>query len=170
MNGEVETTFLARLNENLGIAHQVCRTYFHRDAAQREELFQEILYQLWKSYPQFKGESKFSTWMYKVSLNTAITHIRRSRRTKQGAELAEAAETASGAPHPSEEISKAEKVQRLHEAIAGLSDVDKAIILLHLEEQSYEEISSITGLSRTNVSVRLVRIKRALKERLQGMA
>ena len=164
MHAETETSFLANLNQNIGIVHQVCHTYFRRDAMEREDVFQDIMYQLWKSYPQFKGESKFSTWMYKVALNTAITHIRRSARTTRNAELTE---PVARAPHISEQMSRVEEVRLLHEAIAALADIDKAIILLHLEDQNYDEIASITGLTKTNVSVRLVRIKRALKDHLQ---
>ena len=164
MHKEAETSFLENLNQNMGIVHQVCHTYFRRDAMEREDVFQDIMYQLWKSYPQFKGESKFSTWMYRVALNTAITHIRRSTRTPQNAELTE-----SVAPtlHIDEHMSRVEEVRLLHEAIAALTDIDKAIILLHLEDQNYDEIASITGLTKANVSVRLVRIKRALKDYLQ---
>ena len=164
MHAEMETSFLANLNQNIGIVHQVCHTYFRRDAAEREDVFQDIMYQLWKSYPQFKGESKFSTWMYKVALNTAITHIRRSTRTPRNAELTA---SVARAPNINEHMSREGQVHRLHAAIAALSDVDKAIILLHLEEQDYDEIAAITGLTKTNVSVRLVRIRRALKEYLQ---
>jgi len=165
MHAATETSFLINLNQNVGIVHQVCHTYFRRDAVEREDVFQDIMYQLWKSYPQFKGESKFSTWMYKVALNTAITHIRRSTRTPRNAELTE---SLGRAPDINEHMSREEEIHRLHEAIAALGDVDKAIILLHLEDQNYDEIASITGLTRTNVSVRLVRIKRALKDYLQG--
>jgi RNA polymerase sigma-70 factor, ECF subfamily len=165
MHAETETSFLTNLNQNIGIVHQVCHTYFRRDAVEREDVFQDIMYQLWKSYPQFKGESKFSTWMYKVALNTAITHIRRSTRAPRNAELTEAVAIA---PHINEHISRVEEVHLLHEGIAALSDIDKAIVLLHLEDQNYDEIASITGLTKSNVSVRLVRIKRALKDYLQG--
>jgi RNA polymerase sigma factor (sigma-70 family) len=164
MHVETETSFLVNLNQNIGIVHRVCHTYFRRDAAEREDVFQDIMYQLWKSYPQFKGESKFSTWMYKVALNTAITHIRRSTRAPRNAELTE---SVARAPPINEHMSRVEQVHLLHEAIAALTDIDKAIILLHLEDQNYDEIASITGLTRTNVSVRLVRIKRALKDYLQ---
>ena len=164
MHTEAETSFLANLNQNMGIVHQVCHTYFRRDAMEREDVFQDIMYQLWKSYPQFKGKSKFSTWMYRVALNTAITHIRRSTRTPQNAGLTD---SVAPAPHISEDMSRVEEVRLLHEAIAALSDIDKAIILLHLEDQNYDEIASITGLTKANVSVRLVRIKRTLKEKLQ---
>jgi RNA polymerase sigma-70 factor, ECF subfamily len=163
MHKEAETSFLENLNQNMGIVHQVCHTCF-RDAMEREDVFQDIMYQLWKSYPQFKGESKFSTWMYKVALNTAITHIRRKTRAPQNAELTE---SAVRVPYIDEHMSRVEEVRLLHEAIAALTDIDKAIILLHLEDQNYDEIASITGLTKANVSVRLVRIKRALKNYLQ---
>ena len=164
MHKEAETSFLENLNQNMGIVHQVCHTYFRRDAMEREDVFQDIMYQLWKSYPQFKGESKFSTWMYRVALNTAITHIRRSTRTPQNTELTE---SVARTLRIDEHMSRVEEVRLLHEAIAALTDIDKAIILLHLEDQNYDEIASITGLTKANVSVRLVRIKRALKDYLQ---
>ena len=165
MHAEPETSFLANLNQNIRIVHGVCHAYFPRNAVEREDVFQDIMYQLWKSYPQFKWESKFSTWMYKVALNTAITHIRRSTRTPQNAELIEPIAHGSDI---NEHMSRKEELHLLHEAIATLTDIDKAIILLHLEDQNYDEIASITGLTKTNVSVRLVRIKRALKDYLQG--
>jgi len=165
MHAETETSFLINLNQNIGIVHQVCHTYFRRDAAEREDVFQDIMYQLWKSYPQFKGESKFSTWMYKVALNTAITRIRRSTRTPRNEELTE---PIAHRPDINERMGREEELHLLHEAIATLTDIDKAIILLHLEDQNYDEIASVTGLTRTNVSVRLVRIKQALKDYLQG--
>ena len=165
MLAETETTFLANLNQNIGIVHRVCHTYFVRDALEREDVFQDIMYQLWKSYPPFKGESKFSTWMYKVALNTAITHIRQSARTPRNAELTEAI---AGDAHLNEHMSRVQELHLLHEGIATLTDIDKAIILLHLEDQNYDEIASVIGLTKTNVSVRLVRIKRALKDYLHG--
>jgi RNA polymerase sigma factor (sigma-70 family) len=164
MRAEPETSFVANLNQNIRIVHQVCHTYFPRDRLEREDVFQDIMYQLWKSYPQFKWESKFSTWMYKVALNTAITSIRRSTRNPRNEELTE---SVARAPDLNEHMNREEEIDLLHEAIAALTDIDKAIILLHLEDHNYDEIASITGLTRTNVSVRLVRIKRALKDYLQ---
>jgi RNA polymerase sigma factor (sigma-70 family) len=164
MHAESEAAFLAEVNQNIGIVHRVCHTYFSRDTAEREDLFQDIMYQLWKSYPQFKGESKFSTWMHKVALNTAITYIRRSTRKPRSEELTD---SIAHTPDMNEPMHRGGEVQRLYEAIGRLTDIDKAIILLHLEDQGYDEIASITGLTKTNVSVRLVRIKRALKENLQ---
>jgi RNA polymerase sigma factor (sigma-70 family) len=167
MHAEPEASFLANLNQNIRIVHRVCHTYFPRDAMEREDVFQDIMYQLWKSYPQFKWESKFSTWMYKVALNTAITHIRRSTRAPRNAGLTELTESVAPAPDLNEHMSREEDLHLLHEAIATLTDIDKAIILLHLEDQNYDEIASITGLTKTNVSVRLVRIKRSLKDSFQ---
>jgi RNA polymerase sigma-70 factor (ECF subfamily) len=164
MHAEPESTFLADLNKNIRSVHRVCHTYFPWNAVEREDVFQDIMYQLWKSYPQFKGESKFSTWMHKVALNTAITHIRKSTRAPRSAELPE---LMADDPDMNERMHEEEKVQLLHKAISTLTDIDKAIILLHLEDQDYDEIAAITGLTKTNVSVRLVRIKRALKEQLQ---
>ena len=161
MRAEWETSFLTDVNQNIRIVHRVCHTYFPRDAMEREEVFQDIIYQLWKSYPQFKGESKFSTWMHKVALNTAINHIRRSTRKPRSAELTE---PIAHAPDMNERVHREEEIHQLYKAIDTLMDIDKAIILLHLEDQDYEEIAAITGLTKTNVSVRLVRIRRALKE------
>jgi RNA polymerase sigma factor (sigma-70 family) len=165
MRPEPEAAFLANLEPNIRIVHRVCHTYFPRDPVEREDVFQDILFQLWKSYPQFKGESKFSTWIYKVALNTAITHVRKHIRTPAKAKLTE---SVALAPDMTEHFNRKEELQLLHDAIAGLTEIDKAIILLHLEDHNYDEIASITGLSKTNVSVRLVRIKRALKDHLQA--
>ena len=167
MGAEQEAAFLSDVNPNLGIVHSVCRAYVPRHASEYEDVFQEIMYQLWKSYPQFKRESKFSTWMYRVALNTAIAHLRRSVRTPRDAELTAAVAEAARA---SDSARADEDVERLYRAIETLTDIDKAIVLLHLDDHSYEEIASVTGLTRTNVSVRLVRIKRALSERLQPSA
>jgi RNA polymerase sigma factor (sigma-70 family) len=164
MTSEQDISFLAQLNENLGIVRRVCRTYFPHEPAEREEAFQDIMYQLWRSHLQFKGDSKFSTWMYRVALNTVLGRIRRSARRPQEQALTE---EVSHALDISESSERQEDIRQLYRAIDTLTDIDKAIVLLHLEDRDYEEIASITGLSRTNVSVRLVRIKRTLKAVLE---
>ena len=164
MGADQETAFLNDVNPNLGLVHSVCRAYVPRRGPEYDDVFQDIMYQLWKSYPRFKGESKFSTWMYRVALNTAIAHVRRSVRAPRDAELTKAiantARTNDSAP-------AGDDIERLYRAIETLSDIDKAIVLLHLEDHNYDEIASVTGLTRTNVSVRLVRIRRTLNDRLQ---
>lgn len=167
MGAEQEAAFLMDVNPNLGIVHSVCRAYVSRRVPEYDDVYQDIMYQLWKSYPQFKRESKFSTWMYRVALNTAIAHVRRSVRAPQAAELTAAIADSARA---NDTARADEEIERLYRAIETLSDIDKAIVLLHLDEHSYDEIASVTGLTTTNVSVRLVRIRRALGEHLQHTA
>lgn len=155
--------FIDDINSNIGIIHKICNIYF-MDAHDRQDAAQEILYQLWKSYAGFKGEAKFSTWMYKVALNTAITYAKKSNRKFQKEKL-------SGNEHFMAEHREPKQADEtmaiLYRAINTLSGIDRAITLLYLEENSYDEIAAITGLTRGNVSVRLVRIKKSLKEKLE---
>ena len=160
----VDTQFLEQLNNNLGIVHKVSRIYCD-DFIERQDLFQEIIFQLWRSYPQFKGESKISTWMYQVALNTAITHFRKERRRTQHLVPAE---QASNVQTDSKDGLLEERIEMLYEGIHALSRVDKMIVLLRLEEQGYEEIARLTGLTKVNVGVRLVRIKKQLELRFQN--
>lgn len=165
MNSGIEDQFLKDLNQNMGIIHRVCRAYFFYEAEEREDVLQEIIYQLWKSYPNFSGAAKFSTWMYKVAINTAITHIRKNKKIPEQETLTDKLNQIA---ESNEQIHLEEKMKLLYAAIDTLSKVDKAIILLYLEEHSYDEVAGITGLTKTNVSVRLVRIKKALEGKLKN--
>lgn len=149
--------FIQLLNQNLGIAYKVGRAYFP-DRDDREDALQEMMYQLWRSYPRFNGNSKFSTWMYKVCLNTALTYKRKIR--KENTESLSISHHQIADEMPS---NRDESINMLFKAIATLPPLNKAIILLYLEDMSYDEIASISGLSKSNVSVRLVRIKRELE-------
>jgi len=155
--------FIDDINNNLGIIHKICNIYF-MDAHDRQDVAQEILYQLWKSYAGFKGEAKFSTWMYKVALNTAITYAKKNNRKFEKEQLSGNEQFMAEHREPKQPD---EKMAMLYRAINTLSGIDRAITLLHLEENSYDEIAAITGLTRGNVSVRLVRIKKSLKEKLE---
>jgi RNA polymerase sigma-70 factor (ECF subfamily) len=159
----METKFLDNINANLGIIYKVCNIYADSKRDEREDLFQEILYQLWKSYPHFKGFSKFSTWMYRVALNTAMMH---SQHKKRNLEITNLELSHEQIEESIEQFHQDEEIQQLYKAIGTLSKIDKAIILLFLEEHSYDEIATLTGMTKTNVSVRLVRIKRTLKEKM----
>lgn len=159
----METKFLDNINSNLGIIYKVCNVYAGSMRDEREDLFQEILYQLWKSYPHFKGFSKFSTWMYRVALNTAMMH---SQHKKHKLEITDLELSHEQIEDSVEQFHQDEKIQQLYKTIGTLSKVDKAIILLFLEEHSYDEIATLTGLTKSNVSVRLVRIKRTLKDKM----
>lgn len=149
--------FSELIQRNQGIIHKVTLVYTN-SLVEREDLFQEICLQLWKSYSNFRNKSQFSTWMYRVALNIAISSI---RKKKNGFVFESMKDENSLASEPSEEK---ENIKILYESISKLNQIDKAIILLWLEEKNYEEIASIIGITKSNVSVKLVRIKRKLEE------
>ena len=152
--------FLTTIHNNQKIILKVCRMY--RDVKEdQEDLFQEIVYQLWKSYPGFKGESKISTWVYRIALNVAIAIYRKPKLSiKYYDHIPESI-------HPSGAQKGSENEERLFWALRKLNDSEKAIISLYLDEFSYQEIAVITGLNENNVGVRLNRVKNKLKEILK---
>lgn len=158
MKTELDDTFLAQLNENLCIAHKVSNLYF-RDSEERDDVLQEMMYQLWRSYGNFRGTAKFSTWMYSVCLNTAITYL---KKVKKHSNEKLQPEHDNIAVENDEEVEEERRL--LYKAIDALSPLNKSITLLYLEGFPYEEIAAITGLSKSNVSVRLVRIRRSLED------
>lgn len=144
--------------EHMGIIYKICNLYAAEE--DRDDLKQEIIYQLWQSYPSFRGDSKFQTWMYRVALNTAMLGLRAKRiKYTSLSEIEEEMPEETGSGSPDEEI-----VRQLYAHISKLKDLDKTIIFLYLEECSYEEIAEITGISAKNVSVRLVRIREKLRK------
>lgn len=156
---EVEFTKLVETNQ--GIVHKVCRVYTDNIEA-HEDLFQEIVLQLWKSFDSFKGEAKFSTWMYRVSLNTAITLIRKRKRS--------ISVTSIDGEHvihlKTQEIDeeKEERLNLLYSSIKKLNDVERALVLLYLEDLPYKEISETMGITEVNARVKMNRVKSKLKE------
>src|SRR5664279_1438030 len=156
----METEFLEIIHDNQKIIFKICRLY--RDSREdQEDLFQEIVYQLWKSYPGFKRESKVSSWMYRIALNTAIAIYRKSKiSVDYYQEFPEHL-------HLSDEKTISENEERLFWALRKLNDSEKAVISLYLEDFNYREIAAITGLSESNVGVRLNRIKNKLKQILK---
>ena len=133
----------------------------------REDLFQEIVLQLWKSYPDFQGKSKISTWIYRIALNTIFTR-KRKEKTLPIRELL--SDNFREIPDPADDHQARleESTRALYEAIQQLSETDRAVILLYLEEHSYEEISTILEMSKTNVSTRINRIKSKLEKLLKS--
>lgn len=153
----MEAAFLKVVDEYQNIIHKVSRMY--RDTPEdQEDLFQEIVFQLWKAYPAFRGESKVSSWMYRIALNTAIAVF---RKQKVGVEF-----TASIPEklHPADTAETSENEERMYEALRQLNSAEKALISLYLEDYSYQEIAEITGISESNVGVRLNRAKTKLKD------
>lgn len=156
--GSIDAHFLQLVNANIGIAYKVCRIYF-RGPEDQADVLQEMMYQLWRSFDSFDSRSKFSTWMYSVCLNTALTYRRKSNK-HQAMEMVVEHEQIPVPP----EANREDAISGLYQAIGALQPVNKAVIMLYLEELSYEEIAEITGLSRSNVSVRLVRAKKELQK------
>lgn len=156
-----ENTFIDLVNRNIGIAHKVCRIYID-DPDDREDVMQEMMYQLWRSYPSFDNRSKFSTWMYSVCLNTALVYRKKNIKKERVGLEKKHNQIMDQSAHDMEE-----KYALLFEAISTLNPVNKAIILLYLDELSYDEIAEITGLTKSNISVRLVRMKKELETKMK---
>ena len=158
---QLEQEFLTLAETHQGIIHKVCRMYCDNEM-DRKDLFQDILIQLWRAFPSFKGQSKFTTWAYRVAINTAISNYRKQKRRPK---LDSLTGKAFQIPDYSNfSIEKEEKQQLLHRAINKLTKIEKAIIMLYLEEHSYEEIAAIIGITKTNVGVKINRIKTKLKK------
>jgi RNA polymerase sigma factor (sigma-70 family) len=153
-----EQDFIQSIERNQNIVHKVCNLYMNT-AQDKEDLFQEILLNAWRGVKNFKGESKFSTWLYRVALNTAITFFRKDKRQVETAELKEPFITIADNAYKQEE-----HVTAMHKAIAELSKIDKALVMLYLEDYDYTEIGNIMGITSNNVAVKMNRIKTKLKE------
>ena len=155
-----ESWFTQQIHKNQNIIHKVCSVY-SRCEEDRKALYQEIVLQLWKSHLYFRGEAKFTTWMYRVAINTALTIKRKDRCQLVNTEISE---TMLQKHLEEYDYETEEKIKILYRAIEKLGKVERAIILLWLDEKSYAEISEIIGISEKNVSVKLVRIRKKLDE------
>jgi len=156
-HNRIHQQFLELIHRHQSIIHKICFIYA-KNSSDREDLQQEIILQLWKSYSSFKGDAAFSTWMYRVALNTAINQTRRPGL------LVDSTSTSDVPYDPSDSYHLSEEIQILYRAISRLKKIEKAIILLWLEERSYEEIAASIGITVKNVSVKLVRAKEKLAE------
>lgn len=158
----MEKEFIQLITEHKGILHKICDVYFYRNPY-KEDYYQEILIRLWKAYPGFKNKSKFSTWLYRVALNASIDIIRKlaiqpkyKEFTKLEYNISESSDTES------------DRKDLLCIAINGLSHIDKAVIVLYLEDYNCKEIAEIIGITENNVSVKINRIKNNLSKMLQN--
>ncbi len=159
MNKKLEHQFVTELENNQNIVHKVC-TLYTNDRHSHNDLFQEITIQLWKAYPKFRGESKFSTWMYRVALNTAITLYRKSKRSIQTQDYDSVIYKITANDYdPQEE----EQLKLLYAAVKQLGDIDKALVFLYLEDKDYREIAETLGITEVNARVKMNRIKKKLK-------
>ncbi len=153
-----ENDFIEIISNNSGIINNIVRMYCHNNA-DRDDLHQEIVAQLWKAIPKFRGDSKISTWIYRVALNVAISDFRKRKREPVTANAGNTYPEIpdSGSKRPEEEI------QLLYRAIEKLTRIERAMILLYLDGQAYEDISEIMGITGNNARVKMHRIKEKLK-------
>jgi len=156
MNQEKE--FLKLIEDNKGIIHKVSKMYMDK-SDDREDLFQEIILQLWKAYPSFKNKSKFSTWMYRVALNTALVFFKKEKRKLDNTPLNEQVDIADF----SDSTEKEEKLSYFYRAVQELNAIEKALIFLFLEDQSHKEIAHNLGITEVNARVKLNRTKEKLQ-------
>lgn len=156
-----EEAFVNMIRDNEGIIFKITTVYTNNHQDQ-QDLYQEIVFQLWKGFGSFRKEAKPSTWMYRVALNTAITQLKKHKRKPDIAPVDQLVFKLSEQYDPGFE----EKLKLLYASIRELNDLEKGLILLLLEGRKYEEIAAITGLSASNVGTRLSRIKLKLKNKM----
>jgi len=138
-------------------------TMYTSNKQDQKDLYQDIVYQLWRSYDSFRNEAKRSTWMYRVAMNTAITHWKRTSRTQQTLSI----EKVVVDEIDSDDQDVEDRIKLLYRHIHQLDILEKGLMLLLLEGKKYEEIAEITGLSPTNVGTKISRIKRKLQSRIK---
>ena len=151
--------FIKLVKANQAIINKICFGYTN-NIDDRLDLNQEILIQLWKAYPKFDHHAKLSTWIYRIALNTAISNFRKAKRKVKVDELIHHVDHLNATnSNPDSEA----QISELYGMIHRLNDLEKAIMLLYLDEQSYKEIAEIVGISETNVATKISRIKLKLK-------
>jgi RNA polymerase sigma-70 factor (ECF subfamily) len=159
-SNEQQQQFVQQLNQHQLLIHKVCNLY-GRTTTDREDLFQEIVVQLWKAYPKFRGESKFSTWLYRISLNTAISGL---RKRKNHISSFEPDNLPTDIHDEVYNVEKEMKLDLLYSAMRELSEIERAIVMLYLEDKPYEEMEDILGINQNNLRVKMNRIKEKLRK------
>ena len=147
--------YTSMVMEYKDVIFKVCYIYAEKEYI--DDYYQEVLIQLWRSFPHFRGDAKLSTWIYKISLNTCISFVRKKKRKPLSKPLCLEVDIYDN------DFEKRQQLEELYNLINKLNKLQKSVILLWLEERSYDEIASITGLSRANVATKLRRIKDKLK-------
>ncbi len=150
--------FLITIEEHEGIIHKIIRIYADGYDDQ-QDLYQEIIYQLWKSFDTFQGKSQISTWIYKVALNTSLAHINLKKKYSGNAAI----EDAELQIEDKIDTQMEDRITEMYLQIRKLNEIDRAIIFLFLEGKDYEEIAAMSGFSISNVGTRLNRIRQKLK-------
>jgi RNA polymerase sigma-70 factor (ECF subfamily) len=155
--------FTRLLNQHAGIIRKVAAAYTG-GRADRMDLMQEISLQLWKAYPRYSPERPFSTWMYRIALNVAISFLRSATRPHRQTVSLEVAEI--DVPDETTTPETDERVAELQRVIAGLEPLNRALLLLYLDDRSYREIASILGITETNVATKISRLKERVRKEM----
>ncbi|AKH93572.1 sigma-70 family RNA polymerase sigma factor [Elizabethkingia anophelis] len=156
--GLKEKEFLEKIEKHKGMIFKISKMYLENQE-DREDLFQEIILQLWKSYQAFEGKSQFSTWLYRVSLNTAITFLKRDKKRTDKNELYENIDI-----EDEQNTDKELQTEFLYKAVQELNPIEKALIFLFLEGQNHKQISENMGITEVNARVKLNRTKEKLQQ------
>jgi RNA polymerase sigma factor (sigma-70 family) len=154
--------FLSVMENHKGILYKIANAY-SKDSDNRNDLVQEIIIQLWKSFEKYDAMYKYSTWIYRIALNVAISFNQKENRRKNRTHPLTDSILSFAEPTENNETEK--NIRLLQQFISELKELDKALMLLYLEEKSYKEIAEIMGISETNVATKIARIKRNLKEK-----
>ncbi len=160
-----EIIFLKVLDDHKLLIYKVARGYCH-DETDLQDLIQEISIQIWRSLDRYDERYKWSTWIYRIALNVSISHYRRDKRKLKTTQLTPLIEPASESKAQQESN---EKIELLQGFIRELREIDRALIILHLEGLSSEEIAEILDTSQTNITTKISRIKQKLKERFRQL-
>lgn len=163
-NKEWSTYYNELIKNHSGIFYKIARIYFKR-ASDQEDVIQEMKLQIWKSLKNYKPEYLLSTWLYRICLNTAISMLRKQNKHRE----ISISTIEEGMQLINDDESNSEHIQQLMIFIDELKEIDKALMLLYLEDKSHQEISEITGISVSNVSTKIGRIKNKLKERFNNL-
>jgi len=152
----LNAAFQSLIAEHQGLIFKICNMYCD-DREDNEDLFQDIVLQLWRAYPSFRAEAKVSTWLYQVALNNAIARLRKEKHMQRFERLDDAAFNVPA------ENSSDERLGELYAAIKQLTDIERAVTMLYMEDCSYREIAEILGLTESNVGVKLNKVKMKLR-------
>jgi RNA polymerase sigma-70 factor (ECF subfamily) len=157
----LEEAFTTVIKENENLIYKIARLYTN-NIEDQDDLFQEIVIQIWKAFRRFKNDSKVSTWVYRIAMNTAITGLRKRKKHISWVPI----DTTALNYSDMQSDQKNDKLEILYQCIKVLNELDKGIILLYLEKKSYSEIAEAIGLSETNVGTRISRIKQKIKSKV----
>jgi RNA polymerase sigma-70 factor (ECF subfamily) len=156
---DLHNAFVSEIKQHERIIYKICHLYADTEA-DREDLYQEIVIQSWKGYPKFRGDSKFSTWLYRIAINTALAGISKLKRSVT-------APTADGTlPEIAEDNNDQRDVEQLdllYTAIKTLNDIEKAIVMLYLDGNTYEEMENVMGIAAGTLRVKMARVKEKLR-------